>query len=82
MISAIIHNEEKMKTESKEIPNYDFVKAASKGYTEAVRLLLDQGADINHKDGYDCTTLMHAAQRGYTETAQFIVPSPEISSIL
>ena len=44
-----------MKTESKEIPNYDFVKAASKGYTEAVRLLLDQGADIHAKNNNGMT---------------------------
>ncbi len=50
------------------------VQAAAKGHTEALRVLLDAGADINAPTPTtDVTPLMQAARNGHIETLQFLL---------
>ncbi len=44
--------------------------ASSKGYTDIVQELLDRGANVDLKDGFDTTALMIAARKGYTDIVQ------------
>jgi uncharacterized protein len=46
--------------------------AAYGGHTEGVRLLLDQGADINAKDRFGDTALKRAEELGNRKTAEIL----------
>ena len=48
-------------------------EAVRDGDTERVRLLLDEGADINRADCYGRTPLNRAAGRGYTEMVELLL---------
>ena len=39
--------------------------AARSGKLECVKLLIDAGADLNHKDRHNYSALYHAASRGH-----------------
>ena len=48
--------------------------AASNGYTETAKLLIDNGANVNaKKDYFDLTPLMFAAANGYTEIVKLLI---------
>ena len=47
--------------------------ACGKGYTEAVKLLLENGANVNLVDTYDRTALMRACGNGYTEAVKLLL---------
>ena len=46
------------------------MRAANNARIENVRLLLDKGADVNARDGYNRTALMKVAERGWLEIAR------------
>ena len=47
--------------------------AAGQGHTDAVKLLLDEGADINMKDKYGDTLLVHATEAGHTDVVKLLL---------
>ena len=47
--------------------------AASSGQTEAVRLLLDNGAEVNHVSDFQNTALYFAASEGHVETTRLLL---------
>ena len=49
------------------------IKAACKGHTEVVKLLLSAGADINYADAR--TALMRAARDGHTYVVNLFLPA-------
>jgi ankyrin repeat protein len=49
------------------------LKAAQNGYTEIVRALVENGADVEAKDSYDLTALFLAAYEGYTDIVQLLL---------
>ena len=48
------------------------MRAATKGHTKIVRLLLDKGADVNAKDNSGNTALMLADREGHTDIAKLL----------
>jgi ankyrin repeat protein len=44
-----------------------FLIAASEGYTDLLRLTLENGADLGRHDSYDGTALVRAAERGHAD---------------
>jgi len=53
--------------------NAALMYAASAGHTNAVKLLLDKGADINVKDKYGDTLLMQAVSAGHTDVVKLLL---------
>ena len=47
--------------------------AARDGHTEVVKLLIDNGADLNHKSNHGDTALMYAARDGHTDVVKFLI---------
>ena len=47
--------------------------AAEKGHIEAVRLLLEHGADAKKANYYGMTPLMSAAQKGHLQIIQLLL---------
>ena len=54
-------------------PNASLIDAARLGNAEAVRSLLDQGADVNGAQGDGMTALHWAAERGHAEVADLLI---------
>ena len=52
---------------------YPLDAAASNGHTEAARILLDNDANINHRDTFGGTPLTKAVYEGYTETVEMLL---------
>ncbi len=59
-------------TEKKEL-NERLIKAAMHGKVEDVELLLDRGADINHKDQFGSTALLDAAIHGDAKIVELLL---------
>ncbi|MFC1537666.1 ankyrin repeat domain-containing protein [Gemmatimonadota bacterium] len=55
--------------------NERFIEAASKGQTETIRALLQEGADVNAQNHLGSTALMVAAEAGHTETVLALIKS-------
>ena len=53
----------------------ELVRAAGRGETEKIRLLIDEGADVNGRDGNGLTPLMHAARGGHAEAVELLLES-------
>ncbi|MFN8639865.1 MAG: ankyrin repeat domain-containing protein [Dehalococcoidia bacterium] len=51
----------------------DFQDAVDSGDAEAVRRLLDEGVDVDARDGHGQTGLMRAAPRGRLEVARALI---------
>jgi len=51
----------------------DLISAAQKGDIDIVRILLDNGANINFKDNYGDTALMWASIEGHTDIVQLLL---------
>ena len=51
----------------------EIVEAARQGNAQAVRSLLDQGADVNAARGDGMTALHRAAERGHAEVAELLI---------
>ncbi len=51
----------------------ELVEAARQGNAQAVRSLLDQGADVNAARGDGMTALHRAAERGHAEVAELLI---------
>ncbi len=51
----------------------EIVEAARQGNVQAVRSLLDQGADVNAARGDGLTALHRAAERGHAEVAELLI---------
>ena len=51
----------------------EIVEAARQGNAQAVRSLLDQGADVNAARGDGMTALHRAAERGHAAVAEFLI---------
>jgi ankyrin repeat protein len=51
----------------------ELLDAVYRGNTEAVKTLLDEGADVNVKDYNDFTALMRATMQGNTETIEVLL---------
>ena len=49
------------------------IYAAWNGSTEVVKLLIDNGADLNHKSNHGDTALMYAARDGHTDVVKFLI---------
>lgn len=47
--------------------------ASMKGYTEIVKLLVENGADVNKKSDNGLTALMHASIGGYLEIVELLI---------
>lgn len=45
--------------------HFDLVNAAHFGYHEVVFRLLEEGVDVNRKDGFEWTALLYAAYHGH-----------------
>ena len=48
-------------------------KAVCGGHIDIVRLLVENGAEVNARDGNDETPLHKAAERGYIEVVRLLV---------
>ncbi|KAI8937256.1 hypothetical protein NX059_006465 [Plenodomus lindquistii] len=55
------------------LPAYALQLAASAGLENAVHRLLEEGYDINEKDGTQSTALYHACSNGHNEIAQILI---------
>jgi uncharacterized protein len=53
--------------------NAALIYAASAGHTDAIRLLLDKGADINTTNNFGDTALMTAAEDGRTDVVELLL---------
>ena len=53
--------------------NQELIDATRECMSDRIKLLLENGADINAKDGVGNTPLMWAANKGYLEIARFLV---------
>ena len=51
------------------------IYAAWNGSTEVVKLLIDNGADLNHKNNFGGTALIYAAYKGDTELVKLLIDS-------
>ena len=49
------------------------IKAAARGFTDTVRILVEKGAEVDATDNAGRTALMEAAFEGYTETVRFLL---------
>ncbi|MDP8249068.1 MAG: ankyrin repeat domain-containing protein [Candidatus Tritonobacter lacicola] len=53
----------------------DLMRAAQDGDTAKVKLLIEQGANINDRDAHGMTPLMHAAGKGRAEVVKLLLES-------
>ncbi|KAJ6267202.1 hypothetical protein PSV08DRAFT_412143 [Bipolaris maydis] len=53
-------------------PIYVLHLAASAGLVDAIMRLLEEGVDINEKDGVECTSMHYACQNGHLDIAQIL----------
>ena len=59
------------------------VRAAKRGNLEKVRQFLDQGVNVNTRDGYGRTALMEASREGHAELVSLLLAhgaDPELES--
>ena len=49
------------------------IKTAKEGYTDLVKLLITEGAEVNYADEIGMTALIEAAERGHTKTAELLI---------
>jgi cytohesin len=54
-------------------PENLLIEAAIEGNIEAVKQHLDAGADVNAKDAYEWTPLLHAAYSGHKEIVELLI---------
>lgn len=80
--SAYTSNDAKRKKEKKEeekdsknqsADGNALIWAIMEGYTQSVRMLIDQGADINAADFQGMTALLWAASKGQTEIVELLI---------
>ena len=53
--------------------NTALLDASKNGYIEIVKRLLENGADVNHQDGYGLTALMYASKNGHIEVVRLLL---------
>jgi ankyrin repeat protein len=70
---AILHDDTLFTNPKKIVAKDGFILAAQKGYTETVKLLIEEGVDVNAKDNWGGTALMYAANRDQTETVKLLL---------
>jgi|GEM_PF-5397758 len=65
------------KLKMKKLPSYlyldEILKAALEGNLDAIKSLVDQGADVNIKDKDDLTPLHNAVKKGHVEVVKYLV---------
>ena len=49
------------------------MRAGERGYTKIAIVLIDRGGDVDGKDSWGWTALMHAAKNGHTDVAKLLI---------